>query len=223
RSLQAAVFVEDQAFRDQRCPGQEVGEALGLPAVLGEVQHDLASCAEMRRVAHMPAYYVDEQRITLGCPHCRRMADHPKHEPGDPQAKPEADRGRERAVEDRDSARRAGQQDRFGQRPVHRRLEIGNQVVPDDVHYTSAPPPKEKNDRKNDEAVNAIDRPNTTWIRRRNPPAVSPNARVRPVTMMMMTATIFETGPSIDCRICCSGCSHGMFDPAATAGAAVTM
>src|ERR1700704_5356151 len=103
---------------------------------------------------------------------------------------------------------------------MHRRLEAGDQLVPDDLHHTSAPPPKEKNDRKNDEAANAIDRPNTTWISRRKPPAVSPNASVRPVTMMMITATIFETGPSIDCRICWSGCSHGMLDPAANADVA---
>ena len=36
--------------------------------------------------------------------------------------------------------------------------------------------------------------------------------------MMMITATILETGPSIDWRICWSGCSHGMLDPAANAG-----
>src|SRR6266568_2208086 len=57
-------------------------------------------------------------------------------------------------------------------------------------------------------------------MRRRKPPAVSPKARVRPVTMMMITATILETGPSIDCRICWSGCSHGMLDPAANADVA---
>ena len=45
--------------------------------------------------------------------------------------------------------------------------------------------------------------------------ALSPKASVSPVTMMMITAMIFATGPSIDCRICCSGCSQGMFEPAA--------
>ena len=56
------------------------------------------------------------------------------------------------------------------------------------THPTTAPPAKLKNVRKNDEAANAIDRPNTIWINFRNPPLVSPNARVSPVTMMMRTA-----------------------------------
>src|SRR3546814_2005036 len=55
-------------------------------------------------------------------------------------------------------------------------------------HQTSAPPPKEKNDRKKLDAANAIDRPNTIWIRRRAPPEVSPKASVRPVMMMIITA-----------------------------------
>src|SRR3546814_13423667 len=65
-------------------------------------------------------------------------------------------------------------------------------------HQTSAPPPKEKNDRKKLDAANAIDRPNTIWIRRRAPPEVSPKASVRPVMMMIITAMILATGPSFD-------------------------
>lgn len=53
----------------------------------------------------------------------------------------------------------------------------------------------------------------------RKPPEVSPKASDSPVTMMMMTAMIFATGPSTDCRIWFSGCSQGMFEPAAQAGA----
>jgi hypothetical protein len=41
--------------------------------------------------------------------------------------------------------------------------------------------------------------------------------------MMMITATILETGPSIDCRICWSGCSQGIFEPAANAGPAASI
>ena len=59
----------------------------------------------------------------------------------------------------------------------------------------------EKKLRKKLDAANAIDRPNTIWISRRKPPLVSPNARVRPVTMMMMTAMILATGPSMDWRM----------------------
>ena len=102
-----------------------------------------------------------------------------------------------RAVEDRDRARRAAQQDRLGQRPVDRDGKASDRVV----HQITTPPPKEKNDRKKLEAANAIDRPNTIWISRRKPPEVSPKASERPVTMMMITAMIFATGPSTDCRI----------------------
>jgi hypothetical protein len=38
--------------------------------------------------------------------------------------------------------------------------------------------------------------------------------------MMMITAMILATGPSTDCRICCSGCSQGMLEPAAQADGA---
>src|SRR3546814_19529946 len=80
-------------------------------------------------------------------------------------------------------------------------------------HQTSAPPPKEKNDRKKLEAAKAIERPKTTWISFRAPPDVSPKARVRPVIMMMITAMILATGPSMDSRIDCRGASHGIDEP----------
>ena len=79
--------------------------------------------------AHVPAHHLDEQRVALGGPYRRHVADRPQHEPGDPEPKPEADRGRQRAVEDGDGARRAGEQDRLGERPMHRRLEPGDQVL----------------------------------------------------------------------------------------------
>src|SRR5580704_3485048 len=90
------------------------------------------------------------------------------------------------------------------------------------IHQIITPPPNEKNDRKKLEAANAIDKPNTIWISLRNPPDVSPNASDSPVVMMMMTAMIFATGPSTDCKIWLSGCSHGMLDPAAKAGLMAT-
>src|SRR3546814_2179076 len=61
------------------------------------------------------------------------------------------------------------------------------------AHQTSAPPPKEKKDRKKLEAAKAIDKPKTICTSRRKPPDVSPNARLSPVTMMMITATILAT------------------------------
>src|SRR5207244_8896124 len=136
----------------------------------------------------------------------------------DPQPQSQADGSREGAVGDGDRARGAAQQDRLGQGAMDGRLEPKERIVCKAVcHQTSAPPPNEKNDRKNELAANAIERPNTIWTRRRNPPDVSPKASVSPVTMMMITAMILATGPSIDCRICCSGCSQGMFEPAAWA------
>src|SRR5271168_3562813 len=51
----------------------------------------------------------------------------------------------------------------------------------------------------------------------RKPPDVSPNASDSPVTMMIITALIFATGPSTDCKIWFSGCSQGMLEPAANA------
>src|SRR4051794_40532058 len=87
------------------------------------------------------------------------------------------------------------------------------------IHQITTPPPNEKNDRKKLDAANAIDRPKTIWTSRRKPPDVSPNASDSPVTMMMITATILATGPSTDCRIWLSGCSHGIFEPADQAGA----
>src|SRR3546814_15592145 len=61
------------------------------------------------------------------------------------------------------------------------------------------------------------------WISRRKLPAVSPNASVSPVTIMMMTATIFATGPWTDSNTCCSGSSQGIPEPAACAVAARAM
>src|SRR3546814_19441297 len=71
-------------------------------------------------------------------------------------------------------------------------------------HAISAPPPKEKKDRKKLDAAKAIDRPKMIWISRRKPPAVSPNASGSPVTIMMLPATIFATGPWTDSNTCCT-------------------
>src|SRR3546814_12532514 len=81
-------------------------------------------------------------------------------------------------------------------------------------HEISAPQPKLKKDRKKLEAAKAIDKPKTIWIRRRKPPAVSPNARVRAVPLMIINATIFATGPCADSSHCWSGLSPGLPDPA---------
>src|SRR5262249_24497888 len=171
---------------------------------------------EMGAVAQMPAHHVDELRVVLCRPHRCHVPNRPEDETGDPQAQTQADRRRKRAVGDGNRARGTPKQNRFDQGAVEGRLEPWDRLLSKKLsHQTSAPPAKEKNERKNELAANAIERPNTIWTRRRNPPDVSPKASVRPVTTMMITAMILATGPSIDCRICCSGCSQGMFEPAA--------
>src|SRR5215831_1221717 len=173
----------------------------------------------MARDAQMTAHHVDEQRIALGGPDRGGLTENCEQQTGEPQAQAETKRRRQGAVENCDRARRAAEQDVLGERPVDRYCKSNDFLV----HQTSAPPPKEKNERKKELAANAIERPNTIWISRRKPPEVSPNASVRPVTMMMMTAMILATGPSTDCRIWFSGCSHGMLEPAAQAGASGNM
>jgi len=104
-----------------------------------------------------------------------------------------------KVTEDRYSVGRAAQQDRLGQGAVDRRIESGDDIGL--IHQTSTPPPNWKKERKKLEAAKAIDRPKTIWISRRNPPEVSPNARVRPVMTMMITDTTLATGPWTDSRI----------------------
>src|SRR5713101_1872966 len=193
RALKRTILVENDALVDQSGPGQEIREMRQGSTILSEVHHVrcFASNGEMARDAQMTAHHVDELRIALGGP----------------------DRGGQGAIENRDRARRAAEQDVLGERAMNGCCKSR------DLHQTSAPPPKEKNDRKKELAAKAIERPNTIWISRRKTPEVSPNASVRPVTMMMITAMILATGPSTDCRIWFNGCSHGMLEPAAQAGA----
>src|SRR6516225_948935 len=172
------------------------------------------SRVEMSGDSEVPTDDPDEVGVALGGPDRSHVADEPKQEASDPEAQTYAECRGERAVDDGDGARRTAHQDRFGQCAVNGRDE------PRDlrIHQITTPPPNEKNDRKKLEAANAIDRPNTIWISLRNPPDVSPNASDNPVVIMMMTAMILATGPSTDCRIWLSGCSHGMLEPAASAG-----
>src|SRR5216684_2722480 len=175
----------------------------------------MSSNGEMAGDTQMAAHHVDELRIALGGPDGGGLTENSEQETGEPQPQAETKRRRQGAVENCDRARRAAEQDVLGERAMNGCCKSENPLL----HQTSAPPPKEKNDRKKELAANAIERPNTIWISRRKPPEVSPNASVRPVTMMMMTAMILATGPSTDCRIWLSGCSHGMLEPAAQAGA----
>src|SRR5215510_2758867 len=108
----------------------------------------------MQRIAHVPSHHLDEEGVALGGPDRRHMTDDPEDKPCDPQAQSKTDCGRDRAVEDGDSPRRTCEQDRLGERPVNGRLEIGDYISLSDVsHQMRAPPPKEKNDRKKDDAA----------------------------------------------------------------------
>src|SRR5690606_37232989 len=150
--------------------------------------------------AQRPAHEFDKERIALRRPHGREVADGPDRKADQPEAQAESHGTGQRAVQNRNGARGAAEQDMLGQRPVNRDRKSRNRIELFEAarHQTSAPPPNEKNDRKNELAAMAMDRPNTICIRRRKPPLVSPKASVSPVTMMMMTAMILATGPSTD-------------------------
>lgn len=148
----------------------------------------------MAFLAEMPHQHGHEIWVALRREDGKRVTYGPQHEPRDPLLKPEAERGSHSAVHNRNGTRRTAKKDRLDERAVHRRLEAFDMGA-GRGHEMSAPPPKLKKLRKKDDAAKAIDRPKTIWMRRRKPPAVSPNASVSPVTIMMITATIFATGP----------------------------
>ena len=106
--------------------------------------------------AQMAAHHVDELWIALGSPDGGGLTENPKQETGDPQPQAETKSCGERAVENRDRARSAAEQDVFGERAMNGCCKSG-----DLFHQTSAPPPKEKNERKKELAAKAIERPNT--------------------------------------------------------------
>src|SRR5690606_19929739 len=162
--------------------------------------------------AQMPARDLDKERIAFCRPDGGEMPHGPKQDAREPQLETEPDGPGQRAIEDRHRARRAAEQDRLGQGAMNRDGEARHSIelFEHSGHQITAPPPKEKNERKKLDAANAMEMPKTIWISRRKPPPVSPKASVRPVTMMMITATILATGPSTDSRIDCSGASQGM-------------
>src|ERR1700733_3893640 len=171
------------------------------------------STDEVLRIAQVPAHHVDEGRVALGGPDRREMTYEPDGSAYDPQTQPQTHRSGKGAVDNRHRSRRATEQDRLGQGAVDGRVKAGDGVGL--IHQTSAPPPNWKKDRKKLDAAKAIDRPKTIWISRRNPPEVSPKASVSPVMTMMITEMTLATGPCTESRIWVSGCSQGMFEPAA--------
>ena len=113
----------------------------------------------MAWVTKVPAHDVDKLRVPLRRPDCRQVPDQPDRGADDPQTKAKANRGSERAVDDRDGARRTAEKDRFGQSAMDWRIETDDGLSL--FHQTSAPPPNWKKDRKKLDAAKAIDRPKT--------------------------------------------------------------
>ena len=136
-----------------------------------------------------------------------------------PQPQTEAEGRGESAVQDRHRTGRATHKDRLGERAMHGRLEARHALALGGMkldHQISAPPPNEKNDRKKLDAAKAMDRPNTIWISRRKPPRrIAERKRQASDDDDDYREDLWQPVPSIDCRIWLSGCSHGMFAPAA--------
>src|SRR5690606_30327500 len=113
------------------------------------------------RDAEMPSPDLDELGIAFRRPYGCEMADCPYGDADQPEAQAEAHGPGERSVHDGDGARCAAEQDMLGQRPVDRDRKSRHRVelFESARHQTSAPPPKEKKDRKKLDAANAMDRP----------------------------------------------------------------
>ena len=108
RALEAAVLVEDDARRDQRRPGQMVGEPVGAVTIFAQ-----GSACEIALLAEVAEQHRREVRIAPGGEHGEAVPDRPQDEPGEPLLEAEPDRGGDRAVDDREAARRAAEQDRL--------------------------------------------------------------------------------------------------------------
>ena len=88
----------------------------------------------------MTREHLPELRIALCGKDAKRVTGEPEDEARDPELKAETEGGSNGAVQDRDAARRAGEQDRFGKGAVERYFEAF-EMIP---HAISAPPPKAK-------------------------------------------------------------------------------
>src|SRR3546814_10404120 len=194
--------------RARRAPPMADERRAGPPC--GDIRE--ASACEMPTLLEVTQQHRREIGVAFRRHHRGSVAECPDRNPRDPLLEPEAERRGESAVEDRDRARRAAEQDRLGERTIDRRLKAFDRpgrMIRSGRHAMSAPPPKLKQDRKKIDAAKAIDRPKKIWISRRKTPAVSPKSSVSPVAMMMITATILANGSGTDSRTCLSARSHG--------------
>src|SRR3546814_9236713 len=86
-----------------------------------------------------------------------RVTRRPHHQPGNPLLQAVAKRGGDRAIDDRDGARRTAEQEGFGQGAVHRRFEAFD-IRACAEHAITAPPPTLKTMRNKELTAKAIDR-----------------------------------------------------------------
>jgi hypothetical protein len=150
----------------------------------------------------MPAHDVDELRIALGRPDRREMADGPDGEADEPEAQAEADGAA--SVPLRMAMERGAPPSRMA-----RSAPMDRDEKPGTASSLRGGPPSDQRPAAEREEGQEEARAGGEGDRqaehdldqRRKPPDVSPKASVRPVTMMMMTAMILATGPSIDWRI----------------------
>mgnify|MGYP003122253026 CR=1 FL=1 len=78
----------------------------------------LPSDLEMTGKAQMTPPDLDKKRITPRGPDRHRMTQEADGDPGNPELQPKPDGPGQRPVQDRESTRRTGQQDRLGQRAM---------------------------------------------------------------------------------------------------------
>ncbi|GAB5377769.1 MAG: hypothetical protein AcusKO_42310 [Acuticoccus sp.] len=144
----------------------------------------------------------------------RRVANDPDRDAGKPKLETKPQRGRERAIDDGDRCAARQPSGWLGERAVKREL------IAFDAHGTSAPPPKEKKDRKNEVAAKAIDRPKTILDQSPEPSGRFPEGEGQTGDHDDDHGDDARHRPSMDSRIAVSGASHGIPEPAAYAGLA---
>ena len=121
RALERAILVEDDA-----------GSPPGTPRA--DSRQGRSSCGGIRQVQHVSAplwrawrdEHGEERRVLPVTHTARPWPIDPDQQAGDPQPQAQADRGRQRAVEDGEAARGAGDQDRLGQGAVQDDLVAGD-------------------------------------------------------------------------------------------------
>src|SRR3546814_17809228 len=106
----------------------------------------------------MAARDIDKLWIAACSPDRKHMTDCPDGKASEPEAQAEANRARQRAIDDGECTRRTAEQDRLGQCAVDRGIEDGD--VGCRRHPISATPPKLQTLRKKIDAAQERERTN---------------------------------------------------------------